>query len=98
AVLPRHFAFRLEVCEQREMKITVLPVSAVTPCAINGDAQQICLVALELRQAFVVERHLVAADGTPICRVKGENDRASAKVFQRKLLIGRGWKRKVWRS
>ena len=60
-----------------------LPIPAegrVTPGAVNGDAEQFRSQFLELRENFIVKRHLVAADRTPIRRVKGENNRLSAEV------------------
>ena len=43
----------------------------------------------ELGQDFVVERHLVAADRTPVRRVEREDDRPSLQIPKGKPLVRR---------
>ena len=42
---------------------------------------------MKVFEDFVVESHLIAADRTPISRVKREHDRLTAEFAQRKPLI-----------
>src|SRR5262245_27896774 len=62
----------------------------VTPLAVDGDAEEVGVVALELRQNLVVERHLVSAHRAPVGRVEGQDDRLGSQLVQRERLVGRG--------
>lgn len=42
---------------------------------------------LEFGQDFVVYRHLITANGTPVRRIKSQNDRPSAQFTQADFLI-----------
>src|SRR5258705_7691299 len=66
----------------------MLCIRAMTPCTINGDAEKFSIEALELWKHFIVKSHLISTDRTPICRVKGQNDRMPAKAFKRNFPIG----------
>src|SRR5260370_20540635 len=69
-VLARHCTFRLEVSEQREVQVAVLGKRGVAPCAIDRNANELPLKAVELWQDLVVKRHLIPANGTPVRRVE----------------------------
>jgi hypothetical protein len=45
------------------------------------------LKRLKLFEHFIVERHLITAHGTPIGRVKCENDRSPSELNQRYRLV-----------
>jgi hypothetical protein len=62
------------------MQFPIPAESRVTPGAVNGDAEQFRSQLLELRENLIVKPHLVAADRTPIRRVKGENNPSPAEV------------------
>ena len=62
----------------------------MTPGAVDGDAEQLGVVLLELRQDLVVERHLVAADRAPVGRIERQHDGPAAEVRERDRLIRSG--------
>ena len=59
----------------------------MTPGAVNRNAHQFSIKTLEILQDFVVERHLIAANGTPVCRIKREHHISAAKIAQARTLI-----------
>jgi hypothetical protein len=50
AVFPRDRTLRLEIGEEREVKVTLLGKRGVTPHAIDGDAYELGPEALELTE------------------------------------------------
>src|SRR6266446_2378363 len=87
AVTPRHRPFGLEVREQGEMQFALAGERSVAPGAIHRDAEQLGAVALELGQDLVVQRHLIAADRTPVRGIERQNHGLAAVVPQRDGLI-----------
>jgi hypothetical protein len=83
----RHVSLGLEVRQQGEVKLARLGKSAVAPDAVDRDPEHLRAVAPELRKDLVVERHLIAADGTPVCRVERQDDRVAPEVRQLHLLV-----------
>jgi hypothetical protein len=69
----------------------------VAPGTVHRDANQFRAEAFELRENFVVERHLIAANGAPIGRIKGEHDGLATKLAQLHRLIGSAVKTEVRR-
>ena len=66
-----HCAFRLEVGGQRKVQMALSGKGFVASDAVHRDADELRPVLLELRADFVIERHLVAADRTPVGGVEG---------------------------
>jgi hypothetical protein len=60
------------------MELALAGVGGVTPGAIDGDAHQLRLVAIEFFKNFVVKRQLVAANGAPVGWIKSQDDGAAA--------------------
>src|SRR5712672_83056 len=69
------------------MKFAIPAESRVTPCAIHRDAKEFRVEGFEFRQHFIVEGHLVAADGAPVSGIKCQHDGSPAKVAQADLLV-----------
>ena len=76
AVRARDLALRLEVGQQREAQVALLREREVAPDAVDRDAEQLGVEALELGQDLVVERHLVAADRAPVRGIETPGSRA----------------------
>src|SRR6185503_9677771 len=69
---------------------------AATPNAVDGDAEELRLIGLELLEELVVDGHLVAAHGAPVGRVEGEDQRPAAKVRERASgSVLRSWRGKI---
>jgi len=81
-------ALRLEIGEEGKMKFALAAKGGMTPRAINRNAKEFSAKASKLGKQFVVERHLIAADWTPVCRIKGEHDWPPAKLRQTDELVG----------
>ena len=92
-VKARHRALRLEISEQRELKTTGFPERAVAPHTVDGNAKQLCAVFVELPMHFVVDRHLIPADGAPVGWVERQHDWPAAEVGEPDHLVGGGLKR-----
>jgi hypothetical protein len=71
------------------VQVILFRESRVTPRAIHRYAQEVRPKLLKFIQYFIIERHLIAADRTPVCRVKRQHDRSSAEFAQRHRLVGR---------
>src|SRR5258708_3446687 len=89
AIVPGNGALGLEVREKRELEPAVLLEREVAPDAVDRDPEQLGAELPEFRQDLVIERHLVAADGAPVRRIKREDDGAPEELAERDLLIGR---------
>ena len=50
--------------------------------AIHRDVDEVCTMGVELDVCGVVEGHLIAADGTPVGGIEGQDHRSTTKVFQ----------------
>src|SRR5690606_24640105 len=87
----------LKVREHRKVQPAIPGVRGVAPDAVHGDAEQRGVEASQDRQEFVIEGQLVAADRTPVRRVKGEDDGAASKLSEREELVRRRVQRKVRR-
>src|SRR5437763_715641 len=98
AVAARYGPFRLEVGEQREPQLARLGEGAVAPDAVDGDAQELRVVLLEFAPHLVVQRQLIAADGTPVGGIEDEDDRAAAEIAEANHLMGRGAQLEVRRG
>src|SRR5437879_1982680 len=79
------------------MQLAIPAKRRMTPGSINRNAQQLRAEILEFWQHFVVERHLVAADRTPVRRTKSEHDGQPEKLAQFHGLIGRAMELKIRR-
>jgi len=88
SVGPGDSAFGLEVSKQREAEFPVLGKSLVTPDTVDRDSQELGVKFLEFRKDFVVQSHLVATDGAPVRRIKGQNDRLAPQLAEGEFLIG----------
>jgi len=77
-----HGTFRLEVGEKRESNVPDLGKSLVAPHSVDGNADQLGSVLLELRQDLVVDCHLVATNWTPIGGVESQDYRFAKKRIQ----------------
>jgi hypothetical protein len=101
AILLCDSAFRFKIGKQREMQVTVPCECRMAPVAIDRDPKKLGPVIAKLGKDLVVwlnsrltglievERHLIAADRTPIGRIEGKNDHLVRKITQRKHLVGR---------
>jgi hypothetical protein len=61
------------------MELPVVRKGEVAPDPVHGNAEQLRVVVAEFAEDLVVERHLVAADRAPVCRVEGEDHRPAAE-------------------
>src|SRR5205823_3535427 len=93
SVAARHRPLRLEVREQGKVQLALVGERPVAPRAIHRDAEELGAVARELGEDLVVQRHLIAADGTPVRGIKRQDDRLAAVVAQRDGLIRRAVER-----
>ena len=83
--------------QKRKVQFILPGVSRVTPRAIGRCARHFSSKRLKLIQDFVIERHLITTDRTPICRIERQNDGASGEIGQRNCLIGGGVEAEVGR-
>src|SRR6266404_2930036 len=67
----------------------------VTPDTVDRDPENLGAVFAKLGKNLVVERHLIAAHGTPVSRIKDKDDRASSQLAQAEHLVGCGGEREV---
>jgi hypothetical protein len=81
-------ALGVEVGEQREMKTAVLGEGLMTPGPVHRNAEELGAVLAELRQDFVVQRHLIAADRAPICGIESQDHRPTLQIAERQPLVG----------
>jgi hypothetical protein len=96
AIFPRDVAFGFEVGQQRKVKLAVLREGEMAPHAVDRNPENLGAEFAKLRQHLVVERHLVAADGAPVGRIKGEDERLAPKIAERHGLIGRHLQFEIW--
>ena len=68
--------------------MAILGECFVAPDAINGNAQKFGIEFCEFGKNFVVESHLISADGAEIRGIKRENYGTAAKFAERETLIG----------
>ena len=80
------------------MQLALARERGVTPHAIDRDPHQLGAVVVELGEHFVEERQLIAADGTPVGGIEGENHRTAAQLGERERLVRRGVQREVRRG
>ena len=59
----------------------------MAPGTIHRNTEELGAVLFELGQNLVAERHLIAADRTPIGRVEGKDYRLTREVAERQVLI-----------
>src|SRR5256884_9345113 len=79
---------------RRPPRSTLFPYTTLFR-SVDRDAEQLGPVALKLRKDLVVQRHLVAADGTPVGWIERENHRPTTEVAQRPRLVGSAVQREV---
>jgi hypothetical protein len=60
--------------------------------AIDRDPKKLGPVIVKLGQDLVVERHLIAADRTPIGGIEGKNDHLSARSLNESIWSGVTWR------
>src|SRR4051812_22318822 len=77
----------LKISQQRKMDVVVARECSVAPGPINRNPQNGRLMILEFWKDLVVERNLVAANRTPVCRVEDEDHRAAAQLAKRERLV-----------
>src|SRR6266478_4108692 len=82
AIKLRHFPFGLEIGEEREMQLAIAGKGGVAPRSINGNADNLRVEFLELREHLVIKAHLISADGTPIGWIKNQDDWPLAELAQ----------------
>ena len=97
-VAARHVPLWLKVGQKGEMKLAIARECGVAPRAIHRNADQFRTELVEFLQHFVVESHLIAADRTPIGRIKGEHDRLATELAESEPLIRRASQREVGAS
>src|SRR5215204_1554512 len=59
AIMFGHLALGLKIREEGKVQLAVVRIGRVTPDAIDGNAQELRLVAIELVENFVVEGKLI---------------------------------------
>ena len=96
-VAARHVPLWFKVGQKGEMKLTLARECGVAPRTIHRNADQLRTELVEFLQHFVVESHLIAADRTPIGRIKGEHDRLATELAESEPLIRRASQREVGR-
>src|SRR3954470_3506518 len=89
AVALRHRPLGMEVRQQRKVQVAMLGEGLVAPGSVYGEAQELGPVLAKLGKDLVVERHLVAADRTPVGRVEGQDDRSAPQIAEGEPLVGR---------
>src|SRR5207302_11519162 len=82
AIAARYRALGLEVRKQGEPKPAVTGECRVAPYAVHGDAEELGVIALELWQHLVIERHLVAAHGAPVGGIECQDHGPAAEIRQ----------------
>src|ERR1700730_10092365 len=92
AILLCDGAFRFKVGKQRKMQVTVVCECRMAPVAIARDPKKLVPVIVKLGQDLVVERHLIAADRTPIGGIEGKNDHLSARSLNESIWSGVTWR------
>ena len=78
------------------MKLALAAKGGVAPRAIDRNANEFSAEASKLRKQFIVERHLIAANRTPVGWIKGEHDWSPAKLRQADELVGRAAQGEFW--
>jgi len=78
------------------MKFALAAKGSMAPRAIDRNAEELSSEASKLRKQFIVERHLIAANRTPVRWIKGEHDRPTAKLRQADELVGRAAQGEFW--
>jgi hypothetical protein len=73
------------------MEFAVLGERKMTPDSVHGDPDNLRIELREFRRQLVVESQLIAANGTPVRRVKDEHDGFATQLRERNPLIGRAW-------
>jgi len=79
------------------MQVSILAEGGMAPDAINRNSDKLSSMFLELRQYFVVQRHLVAANRTPVGRVEGQDYWPPPKLGERDGLVWRNVQGEVGR-
>ena len=64
------------------MQFAIAGKRRMTPRTVNRNAHQLSIKTLEVLQNFVVKGQLIAANGTPVCGIKGEHNILSSKIAQ----------------
>src|SRR5918998_1726129 len=95
AVGPGHLALRVEVGQQREVKVQVAAEGAVAERPVDRYAEQLRAALLELAQHLLVDAELVGADRAEVGRVEDQEDPAAAEVRERDLLAVLVWEREL---
>jgi hypothetical protein len=78
----------MEVRQQRKVQVAMLGEGLVAPGPVHRNAQELSPMLVELGEHLVVERHLVAADWTPIRGIEGQDDRFALQIAERESLVG----------
>ena len=78
----------MEVRQQRKVQVAMLGEGLVAPGPVHRNAQELSPMLVELWEHLVVERHLVAADWTPIRGIEGQDDRFALQIAEREPLVG----------
>src|SRR5207248_10841173 len=86
AVAARHRSLGLEVRQQWKVELAIAGECGVAPHAVHRDPEELGVVALELRQDFVVEGHLIAAHGAPVRGIEGQDHGPAADTPERHRL------------
>jgi len=97
-VAARHLAFWLEVGQKREVQVAIPRESEMGPNAVDGDADQLRVVTLKLRQQLLIENELIGTHRAPVLRIEHEDDRPATKLRERNRLIRRRRKRELGRT
>src|SRR5690606_29572320 len=78
AVRPSNRTLGLEVREQWEVQVSVVSERGMTPAAVYRNADELCSMTAYVTEYFVIQRHLVTADRTPVGRVECEDHGTAA--------------------
>src|SRR5580693_9402628 len=80
-------ALGLEIGEERKSQMAIFCECFVAPNAVDGDAEKFGVELCEFGKHFVVESHLIAADGAEVRGIKREDYRTAAEFAEREALI-----------
>jgi hypothetical protein len=82
AVTASHSPLGLKVGQQGEPQLAIVRKRQMAPGAVDGNAKQLRIQTVKLRQQFVVQRGLIATHRTPVSWVENENNVSAAELVQ----------------
>jgi hypothetical protein len=70
------------------MEMAIFGERIMAPRTIHRNPQKRRFELLEFREYFVVEGHLIAADGAPVRRIESQNEWLAEQLAEGEFLIG----------